>query len=410
MRQSGFGQGNIVPAPEPGSLDLRWNWSTPIHLSPHNPHTVYVGSQVLLRSTDRGDTWQIISPDLTTDDAEKYDAENRGDGRTGAENHCTIITISESPRVPGILWVGTDDGNVQVSRDGGVNWANVTPSIRGVPANTWVSRVRASAFEDGRAYVTFDGHRTGDTAAYVYATEDFGRTWKRITNGLPADIPAYVITEDPENADLLYLGTEHGVYASLDRGENWRALKNNLPIVSVHDLVVHPRDRDVIIATHSMGIWILDDVAGLQQATAEAMAEDFRLFESVPAVDYAVKSEQVSPGDKVFSGDNPPDGVRIHYWVGASMDAPQMRIESVDGTVLREVELSGQAGLHFEDVALRGGFGRRGRGGFAGGGQGGEQRPSGPLTVGAHRVVVTAGGQEYVTTITVLPDPRTTGR
>jgi hypothetical protein len=411
MRQrQGGGRGNIVGAPEEG-LETRFNWSSPIVISPHNPRKLFFGGNYLFQSLDRGDTWQIISPDLTTSDPEKYDARNRGDGQTGAENHCTIITIGESPLVPGLIWVGTDDGNVQLTRDGGVNWTNVTRNLPGVPANAWVSRVRPSAAEAGRAYVTLDNHRMGDNTTYVFATEDYGRTFTRITNGLPADDPAYVITEDPVNPDLLYLGTESGVYASLDRGAHWVRFNNNLPVVPVHDLVVHPREHDLIIATHGLTFWIMDDVSGLQGLDAEAKAQNFALLESRPVVAWNGRGEQVSPGDKVFHGQNPPTGLTLNYWVGQAVEEVKITITDVTGTPLRELTESGTAGLHTIAVPLQP---RRGAGGFGGGGRqqqapqaGGANRP---IPIGTFKVTVEAGGQTYTSTFEVRPDPRMVGR
>jgi photosystem II stability/assembly factor-like uncharacterized protein len=412
------GRGNVVNPPEEG-VQLRFNWSTPIVLSPHNPRTVYIGGNYLFRSTDRGDTWQIISPDLTTNDEAKLSAQNRGDSNTGAENHCTIITIGESPLMPGVIWVGTDDGNVQVTRNGGTTWENVRSNIPGVPPTTWVSRVRPSAAAAGRAYVTFDGHRYGDNTTYVFVTEDYGQQWTKITGGLPADDPAYVITEDPVNHDLLYLGTESGVYASLDRGQKWVRFNNNLPVVPVHDLVVHSREHDLIIATHGLSLWIMDDVSGLQGLDAEARGKDIALLPIKPATAWNMKNEQVSQGDKVFYGENPPTGLKVNFWVGKAVDEIKLAITSVDGTLLREITEPGTAGLHALDVSLmpgRGGFG--GAGGFGGGAggrgaQGAAQAPRGanlPLPVGVYKLTLTAGDQTLTTTVEVKPDPRTVGR
>jgi hypothetical protein len=322
--------------------------------------------------------------------------------------------------MPGVIWVGTDDGNVQVTRNGGTTWENVRPNIPGVPPTTWVSRVRPSAAEAGRAYVTLDGHRYGDNSTYVFVTEDYGQKWTKITNGLPADDPAYVITEDPVNHDLLYLGTESGVYASLDRGQQWVRFNNNLPIVPVHDLVVHPRDHDLIIATHGLSLWIMDDVSGLQGLNAEARGQDLALLPIKPATSWNMKNEQVSQGDKVFYGRNPLTGFKVNFWVGKPVDEVKIVIESVDGTVLRDITEPGTAGLHAIDVSVqpgRGGFGGGGGGGGVGGrgaaGAAGAQAPRGAnlrIPVGVHRLILTAGEQTLITTVEVKPDPRTVGR
>ncbi len=410
MGGGGMGASNIVPAPEPGTR-FRFNWSTPIVMSPHNPQTIYVGGQFLFKSVNRGDTWSIISPDLTTNDPEKINATNRGDSPTGAENHCTIITIGESPLVPGLIWVGTDDGRVHVTRDGGVNWTEVTGNVRGVPPATWVSRVRPSAFEAGRAYITFDGHRFGDIATYVFRTDDYGQTFTRLSEGLPPDDPAYVITEDTEIANLVYLGTEHGVYASLDAGMSWMPFSNNLPIVPVHDLVVHPRDRDLIIATHGLGMWVMDDVAGLQSLTPEVMEQDFALLEIQPVTAWNIAREQEYPGDQDFQGRNPAGNLKVNYWIGMPVENVQITIESVTGEVMRQIEGPGDRGLNVVEVPARASFGGMGGGG-AGvrrADQGAQQRQM-PLGPGSYRLTVTCGGTTATAVVVLRADPRIADR
>jgi len=407
MMRGGMGRSNIVPEQEPGTV-YRFNWSSPIILSPHNPKTVYFGGNVLFKSVNRGETWSVVSPDLTTADTTKFNARNRGDSQTGAENHCTIITIGESPLVPGLIWVGTDDGLVHLTRDGGVNWTEVTGNFQGVPANTWVSRVRPSGHEVGRAYVTFDGHRFGDITTYVFRTDDFGQSWKRLGGGLPTDDPAYVITEDPVNPNLVYLGTEWGVYVSLDAGESWSPFSNNLPVVPVHDLVVHPRDRDLIIATHGLSLWVIDDVSGLQSLTTEAMEKDFALLDIQPAVAWDFRSESLSRGDKVFYGQNPSTGFKVNYWVGKPADNVTITIESIDGTPVRTMEGPGDYGLNVVEVPLRPRFGRGMTGGMRRP-QPGEPRPE-PLNIGSYKLTIDYGEETFSTIIEVKPDPTTTGR
>ncbi len=378
-------------------------------LSPHNPRTIFFGGNVLFKSVNRGDTWSVISPDLTTADTSKTNARNRGDMQTGAENHCNIVTIGESPLIPGLIWVGTDDGLVHVTRDGGVIWTEVTDNIQGVPNNTWVSRVRPSGFEAGRCYVTFDVHRMGDFSTYVYRTEDFGQTWKKLGGRLPSDDPVYVITEDPVNPDLIWVGTERGVYISLDRGESWDPFSNNLPIVPVHDIAVHPREHDLMISTHGMSIWIMDDITPLQGLTSSAQETDFALMDMKDAISWNSRYEQVSRGDKVFAGQNPTDGFRVGYWVGTAAEKVEIVIESIDGTEIRRIEGNGEEGFHMVSVPLRPSFARRGAGG-------GFQRPEPGATpmralgVGSYRMTVTCGDETATKIITVLPDPRISGR
>ncbi len=404
-RGGGGGRSNIVNPPEGlGPRDLRFNWSSPVVLSPHNPRTVYFGAQFLFKSVDRGDTWQIISPDLTTNDEEKYGAQNRGDSSTGAEKHCTIITIGESPLIPGLIWVGTDDGRLHVTRNGGATWTSVRENVGGVPRNTWVSRVRPSAFAAERCYVTFDNHRMGDMTTYVYVTEDFGQTWLKLGGDLPTDDPAYVITEDPVNENLLYVGTESGIYVSLDRGGSWRRFNNNLPVVPVHDVVVHPREHDLIIATHGLSLWIMDDVTGLQGLTPEAMASAFTLLPHRTATAWNMQGEQVSRGDKVFAGENPPDGFTVSYWIGTPVESVKITLTGVDGEEYRSIDAPGEEGLQTVRIPLRPSFGR------------GMARPqpgepmARPLGPGIYLLTVTCGAETATATVEVRPDPRSTGR
>ncbi|MFO7769422.1 MAG: hypothetical protein R6W82_10775 [bacterium] len=402
LRRRGGSRSNILNA-EPGELaDLRFNWSTPFILSPHNPRTLYLGAQYLFKSTDRGESWTVISGDLTYDDPVKYEARNRGDMQTGAENHCSIITIGESPMLPGLVWVGTDDGRIHYTRDGGNSWTEVTLNFTGVPDSTWVSRVRPSAHEPGRAYVTFDGHRTGDLATYVFRTDDFGANWTEITGGLPAEDPAYVITEDPVNPDLLYLGTESGVYVSRDRGDRWQRFNNNLPVAPVHDLAVHPRENDLIIATHGLAFWVMDDITGLQALDAEAMEEPFQLFPTDPVYAWSSSGQTWFPGDKYYAAENPPFAVRVEYWVGEEVDEVTLEITDIEGDVLREETAPGTRGLHFVDISLRPDY----RGGSGGGRQANRGRPIEP---GRHMLKVTVGDEEITRVIRVLPMPGPSG-
>jgi len=328
---------------------LRFNWSTPILISPHNPETVYFGGNHLLKSVDRGDHWMIVSPDLTTNDKSKYSPKDKKDGGpgptggmtsdvTGAELHCTIITISESARVPGLIWVGTDDGNVQLTRNGGATWTNITaqfydlktgkpkPGVTGArfPHGLWVSRVEASRFDEGTCYVTFDGHRSDDFHPYVFKTTDFGKTWTAISAGIPDGQSVYVIREDPVAKNLLFLGTEFGVFFSRDAGATWASLKLNMPTVAFHDLLIHPRDNDLIAATHGRGLWILDDITALRQATDGVLNQDAGLFTPAkPGTRWlSIQRGGYGRGDLFFKGENPPAGALINFYLKAKPAAP----------------------------------------------------------------------------------------
>lgn len=334
-----------VPSPEEAMMAMagrqagpfRFNWSTPIIMSPHNPRTIYMGGNHLFRSLDRGDKWMILSPDVTTNDKTKYAPEKPSGGITrdvtGAETHCTIITISESPLVPGLIWVGTDDGNVQLTRNDGVAWANVRAAIPLVPKGTWVSRVEASHFDAGTCYVTFDGHRSDDFHTYVFKTTDYGKTWTNLTANLPDGKPVYVIREDLKNKDLLFLGTEYGAYFSRDGGKAWSSLNLNLPIVPVHDLLIHPRDNDLIAATHGRGIWIMDDITALRGATDSALGQDAVLFDvNKPGTRWLeIGRGGYSRGDLFFKGQNPPAGALLHFYLKAKPEKPGT-LEIADAT------------------------------------------------------------------------------
>ncbi|MHB8053724.1 MAG: WD40/YVTN/BNR-like repeat-containing protein [Candidatus Aminicenantales bacterium] len=296
---------------------FRYNWSSPIVLSPHNPRTIYLGGNQLFKSTDRGDKWMIISPDLSANNPEKNKPTGGlTDDTTGAETHGTIITISESPLRPGLLWVGTDDGNVQVSRDGGAAWTNVRSNIPGLPEEIWCSRVEASRFDEGTAYVAFDGHRSDDFRVYVFKTADYGKTWTPISKGIPDGQPVYVIREDLKVKNLLFLGTEFGVFLSRDGGQNWTSFSRNLPTVAVHDLYIHPRDNDLIAATHGRGLWIMDDISALRQAIEKVVAQDLVLLEpGRPGTKWlTIDRGGYGRGNLYFKGENPRAGTLIHFY------------------------------------------------------------------------------------------------
>jgi photosystem II stability/assembly factor-like uncharacterized protein len=373
--QAGFGantNGNVVPAP-PAGTNYRFYWNTPFILSPHNPRTIYLGAERLFRSYDRGETW-IASADLTRNVGrndrpilEVAGTAPMASKHDGAASFSNIVTISESPMVPGILWVGTNDGNLQVSRDGGNTWKNVVDKVPGVPKETYVSRVEASHFDPGTCYATFDGHRTDDTKAYVFKTSDFGETWTSISASLPEG-NVNVIREDPKNRSLLYLGTEYGMYISLNGGKEWKRFMNGLPTVRIDDILVHPRDNDLIIGTHGRSIYIMDDITALQQMTDAARAEEAFIFDIRPAVAWIndVQKSILVEGAKFFRGQNPPRGSAISYWL-KSEPAGDVRIAITDvtGREIRAMNGTKDIGLNRVqwDLLTTGGGGRRGQGG-----------------------------------------------
>jgi photosystem II stability/assembly factor-like uncharacterized protein len=339
------------PSPGNGSGAFRWNWSSPIIMSPHNPRTVFFGANHLFKTVDRGETWQIISPDLTRNDPYKTIKESGGltddhNPGGGAEFHGTIITISESPVKAGLIWVGTDDGNVQVTPNGGVNWTNVRWNIRGVPEDLWVSRVEASHFEEGTAYMTFDGHRSANFQPWVFKTTDYGQSWTNITTNLPDDQPVYVIKEDLKNPDLLFVGTEFAVFCSLNGGDSWTRLNLNMPTVAFHDLVIHPRDGDLVAGTHGRGIWILDDITALQQATEEVLSLDAHLFESRTATRWLNIRTGGGGGSLIYRGENPRRDAGINYYLGASARGTvDFEISNITGDRARTFSVEATPGI-----------------------------------------------------------------
>lgn len=395
------GESRSIRPRAPQGERYRFNWSTPIVMSPHNSSTIWLGGNKLFKSVDKGDNWRVASPDLTTNNPDKNKPmEGLTPENTGAETHCTIITISESPQKAGVVWVGTDDGLVQLSQDDGYTWTNVTDNVSGVPKNTWVSRVEASRFKLERAYATFDGHRTGDYRTYVYTTEDFGKTWTNISSNLPSNESAYVIKEDPTNENLLYVGTEFGLYVSIDRGKVWTKWNAGLPTVAVHDIKIHPRDHDIILGTHGRGIWIAP-VEPLQVASAAFMEKDVEAVQPVEAVQWASDpSGGYGDGTGWYYGQNPPNGARLAYWLKADAKEVAIDILNAAGEVVGRIQNPDKTrGMNVVYWNFRGGGG-------GGGGRGQFGRMSPPGTY-AFRVI--ADGKSVTRAFTVIADPMLNG-
>jgi len=314
---------SIRPREREGEARYRFQWNSPIVISKHNPKTIYYGGNFLFKSTDRGDTWTKASPDLTNNEDRntkeimgKVPDANTMSRHDGVQQWPCITTVSESPLNAGVLWAGTDDGNLQVTRDGGANWKNVAEKVPGVPRGTYVSRVVASNHAEGTAYVTFDGHRMNDFGVYVFMTTDYGETWKSIAANLPTNQGVVnVIREHHRNPDLLFVGTEFGAYVSFDRGGYWTRIKMNLPMVPVDDIVIHPRDNDLILGTHGRSIWILDDITALEQLNDKAVNEDFKLFDIRPAISWRTWNHKASTGHKTFISQNAPNTATIQYYL-----------------------------------------------------------------------------------------------
>jgi photosystem II stability/assembly factor-like uncharacterized protein len=442
---AGGGGPNVFPTPEPGTV-FRWNWNAPLQISPHDASTILTGANRLFISKDRGSTWWMsaeLTRAINRDDREILGMRgslpscsrqrvgtcinSKGDG---VSFYGTIISVAQSHISADVIWVGTDDGNVQVTRDGGRTFAEVGKNIPGGTREYYVSRVEPSYFDLGTAFVSIDGHRHDDLRPYVYLTRDFGATWTAITSNLPTLGNVNSIRQDPRNRDLLYASTEFGFYVSLDEGRTWKRFMTNLPVVRVDDVIVHPRENDLILSTHGRSIWIMDDVSALQQLTPSALQQDVVLFEPRNAVAWKqdIRLRRSVTGNKNFEGENAPAGTAISYYL-KSAPSGDVKITIRDltgGSFVRNIDGTKNAGLNRLQWNLcsdlrpvqagqGGGFGGGGGGGNpcaqgglgggggGGGGQGGARvgTLAGP---GAYLVTLTVDGKEYTRTVTVLED------
>jgi len=378
-------------------------------MSPNEKGTIYIGAQFLFRSRDQGQSWERISPDLTSNDPEKQKQEESGGitvDNSAAEMHTTIYSISESPLNGRVIWAGTDDGNVQLTRDGGKTWTNTGANIKGTGAAPWVSWVEASRFAEGTAYVTLDRHMYGDMKPYVYKTTDYGVTWA----ALPAQQAgargyAHVIREDTRNAGLLILGTEFGLWVSVDGGQRWAQYKGTgFPAVAVRDLVVHPRTHDLVLATHGRGIWIIDDIAPWRALSDQMLREDAGFLPVPTAVQWLETFGGWPEGDAAFSGQSRPTGAFIPYYQRSRHIFGDLKIEILDaqGKLVDEVSTSKHRGvsratwsMHLKPPrvppAATAAFGAA----------------VGPRVLpGNYTVRMTRGDKVYTTQLTVALDPR----
>jgi photosystem II stability/assembly factor-like uncharacterized protein len=332
---------------------LRFNWNTPIAVSPTKKGTLYLGSQFLFRSRDRGDTWERISPDLTTNDPEKQKQEQSGGitvDNSSAEMHTTIYAISESPKDPQLVWVGTDDGNLQLTRDGGRSWTNVVSNVPGLPSASWVSWVEASRYDAGTAYVAFDRHTFGDMTPWVFRTADYGKTWSRIVSP-PQGVQGYahVIKEDTVERRILFLGTELGLWISIDFGATWAQFTgNDFPRVAVRDIQVHPRDHDLVLATHGRGIWIIDDLTPLRAMTQDVLSKSVAFLPGRPVQQRMPAGGGWADGDAVFVGQNAASGATINYYQRARHLFGKLKLEVLDdkGKVVDTLSASNRRGIN----------------------------------------------------------------
>jgi len=335
---------SIRPVPARGEPALRWNWNTPLVLSAHSPDTLYVGANMVFKSPDRGLTWTVISPDLT----ENTDRDTlslmgltakevtiaRNDG---VQSYGNLVQLSESPRQAGVLFAGADDGTVHMTKDDGKTWTNITPKFPGLPKNAYVSRLTPSRHDNNTVFAAFDNHRNDDYGTYVYASADGGSTFRPIGEGIPKGHALTAFAEDPRNPSVVYAGSEFGLFVSLDRGGRWQRLKSGLPTVPIHEIVFHPRDNDMIIATHGRSIWILDDATPIQQLS-EAQKSAAHLFDLRPAMQFNPANDRGFIADKGFWGKNATYGAPISYYLATASDNVAIRVRDGQGTVVRELK------------------------------------------------------------------------
>jgi photosystem II stability/assembly factor-like uncharacterized protein len=385
---------DIRPPQMPTVGRLRYNWIAPIALSPFDPKTLYAGAQVLFRSRDRGDTWEVISPDLTTNDSTKIGFPSTP--------YCTISTLAESPVTAGLIWVGTDDGRVQLTREAGASWVDITPALvaAGAPRDRWVSRVFPSPHDANVAFVAKNGFRNDDFTPYLYRTVDGGETWTSIAGDLPRS-PVNVIVQDRVKPGLLFVGNDLGVYVSIDDGAHWTRWKANMPTVAVHDLTIHPRENDLVVGTYGRSLWV-GNMQPLRELTEQLPNAAVYLFEIEPAARYDFGTQGMNyalRGDKYGGVPNEPEGISVYYWLGSD-DSTRTQITVTDsaGTVVRRVAATGRRGMNRVVVPFQ--PPGQGRGGRAGGAANATAE-SAALGEGRYAVTVEAGAERTTKPATV---------
>jgi photosystem II stability/assembly factor-like uncharacterized protein len=412
------GSSKSIQPPPPAGVQLRFHWNSAIAQDPRSPTTIYYGSQFVHRSEDRGESWTVISPDLTTDNPE-WQRQGESGGlsldATGAENHCTILTIAPSPVQPGVLWVGTDDGRVQLTLDGGRSWRSVEDRIPGLPRHTWCPHIEASKFDGATAYAVFDGHRNVDWKPYVYVTRDHGNTWTSLAT---TDIDGYclVIEQDPVQRDLLWLGTEFGLYVSLDGGQHWQRWRHGVPACSAMAITTQPRSGDLVVATHGRSIFVIDDLSPLRQLTPELLQQPLHLMPIQPAVAWRIAQTPGSrfPGNGEFRGETRPRGAFLHVIAngdglpaaGSEDEGVEARFEVRDaaGTLIRSFRHKLHSGLNRVLWRLE-------RDAVPGASRGWQEpaewpSPGREVLPGEYTVTVKFREQESTQKVEVRPDPR----
>ncbi|HWZ30137.1 MAG TPA: hypothetical protein VNX18_02330 [Bryobacteraceae bacterium] len=449
---------NIRPEEENDKAPrYRFQWNSPLIISPHNPKTIYYGGNYLFKSTDQGDTWERLGSDLTNN-ADRNTLPILGkpvDTNTlsrhdGVQAWPCITAIAESPVKTGVLWTGTDDGNVQISRDGGKTWANVMSHVPGVQKGAYVSRIEPSHKDEGTAYLTFDNHRSADYAIYIYKTTNYGDSWSKIANGIPPEAgTVHAIREDPYNSKLLFAGTEFGLFVTFNAGANWEHLRNGLPTVPVFDLQIHPREHDLILATHGRSIWIMDNIRALEELDDTALTSDVKAFSPSLGIEYKIANYKGFLGANTYLAPNPPTGVTLDYYAKtggpvevtvkdkAGNEVRHLSARADAGTINRVVwDMRADAPLRTQTPATAQVGGRGGRGGGGRGGRGSGTEPAavqpneptaenpqnagggggrgglgnrGPLVdAGEYTMTIALAGKSDQKTVAIEDDPRVT--
>ena len=338
---------SIRPQPAPGEPALRWHWDTPFILSPHDPKVVYAAANKLFRSADRGLSWTAISDDLTTgakrDDIVTMGVKGSEIGMSrndGISAWPAIVSLAESPKKAGLLYTGTDDGSMHVSRDGGKSWSSIFAKVPGVPKGVFVSEIVPSRFDEATVYATFDGHRQNDFDPWIYKSTDYGQTWQPIASNLNGEV-ARTLTEDTRTADVLYLGTETGLFVSTDRGGHWQRIRANLPTVRIDEITIHPRDNAMLLATHGRALWVLDHLEPIQEyAAAQISTADARLFTPPPSAMFQRPARDRNYefwGDQTFFGENPPQAAVISWLLKKPAGEVKITIADASGREVREI-------------------------------------------------------------------------
>jgi photosystem II stability/assembly factor-like uncharacterized protein len=407
-------------------LKYRFVWTMPLTISPHDHNKIYVGSQYVHQTTDGGQSWQLISPDLTTNDKSKqgFSGGLTGDN-IGVEYAPVVFAIAESSKEPGLIWAGTSDGQVQLTRDGGRNWTNVTANIPGLPPWGTVSNIEPSRYDAAAAYLTVDFHQVNNRDPFIYKTKDYGKTWKAITNGIAHSMLSYAhcVREDPTRSGLLYVGTENGLYVSFDDGDNWQSLQANLPHAPVYWLVVQEHFNDLVVGTYGRGFWILDDLTPIQQMSDSVRNADAHLFAPHPTYRFRPSTVPVTMSDDPTSGQNPPYGAAINYYLKTAPSGDvKIRIEDAKGQTVRTLTGTKTVGINRITWDLRGEQSKeirlRTSPAYAPeirlGPEGWRPAPDGArmsvlLPPVIYTVKLSAGGQEFSQPLVVKKDPNSSG-